>query len=306
MNPTPGESLVMNSPESYSRRQAWLLAIRPRTLGAGVIPVLVGLAVASRSVSVDAATALATALCASFLQITSNLANDYYDFVRGVDDEDRLGPLRVTQAGLLAPRSVLAATRASLAAALICGAWLIVVGGPAILAIGVAAAVCALASSAGPRPLSWYGLGDPLAFLFFGVVAVLGTVLLQGAGIGMVAVLASVPIGCLVTALIVVNNLRDIDSDTRAGKGTLAVRIGEAATRREYTALILAAYLLLIPLALASSAAGALLPLLSAPLALGELRAIAARGGSALNLSLVGTARLHVVFGVLLGAGLWL
>ncbi len=122
----------------------------------------------------------------------------------------------------------------------------------------------------------------------------------------MVAVLASVPIGCLVTALIVVNNLRDIDSDTRAGKGTLAVRIGEAATRREYAALVLAAYLVLIPLALASSAAGALLPLLSAPLALGELRAIATRGGAALNLSLVGTARLHVVFGVLLGVGLWL
>ena len=296
----------MDSTETYSRNQAWLLAIRSRTLGAGVIPVLVGLAVASRSVSVDVVTAFATVLCASFLQITSNLANDYYDFVRGVDDADRLGPLRVTQAGLLSPRSVLTATRASLAAALVCGAWLIVVGGPAILAIGVSAAVCALAYSAGPRPLSWYGLGDPLAFIFFGVVAVLGTVLLQGAAVGRVAVLASVPIGCLVTALIVVNNLRDIDSDTRAGKGTLAVRIGATATRREYNTLILGAYLGLIPLALACSAVGVLLPLLSAPLALSELKAIATRGGAALNLSLVGTARLHVVFGLLLTAGLWL
>ena len=282
---------------------AWILAVRPRTLGASVVPVCVGLAVAARSGALDVPVACVTVLCAMLLQITANLANDYHDFARGVDDDTRLGPLRVTQAGLLSPRVVLAATWATLLVALACGATLIAVGGMPILAIGVLAAAGALAYSAGPRPLSWYGLGDAMAFGFFGLAAVSGTVLLQGAVVDTVTLLAAVPVGCLVTALIVVNNLRDIDSDTRAGKRTLAVRIGAKATRLEYLLLVCTAYAT-VPVLAALVGPVALAPLLSVPLGVHEARALARRSGAELNSSLVGTARLHLVFGCLLAAGL--
>jgi len=298
----PGEQAGGTRPGSVA---AWVLAVRPRTLGASVVPVCVGLAVAARAQVLDVPVACVTLLCAMLLQITANLANDYHDFARGVDDDTRLGPLRVTQAGLLSPRVVRTATWTTLLVALACGAYLITIGGVPILAIGMLAAAGALAYSTGPRPLSWYGLGDAMAFVFFGPVAVVGTVILQGGGINAVTLLASVPVGCLVTALIVVNNLRDIDSDTRAGKRTLAVRIGAAATRREYALLVVGAYAT-VPLLMVFVGTGALTPLLSAPLGLHELRAIGNRGGGQLNQSLVGTARLHVVFGGLLAAGLCL
>lgn len=282
---------------------AWLLAVRPRTLGASVVPVCVGLAVAARGGALDLPVAGVTVLCAMLLQITANLANDYHDFARGVDDDTRLGPLRVTQAGLLSPRVVLAATWTTLLVALVCGATLITVGGMPILAIGMLAAAGALAYSAGPRPLSWYGLGDAMAFGFFGLAAVSGTVLLQGGVVDTVTLLAAVPVGCLVTALIVVNNLRDIDSDTRAGKRTLAVHIGVKATRGEYLLLLCVAYAA-VPLLAVLVGAVALAPLLSVPLGVREARALARRTGAELNSSLVGTARLHLVFGGLLVAGL--
>lgn len=283
---------------------AWLLAVRPRTLGASVVPVCVGLAAVARSAPVDIIVAIVTLLCAALLQVTANLANDYYDFVRGVDDERRLGPTRVTQAGLLSPRAVLVAARLTLATAIACGGYLVAVGGIFILAIGLAAAAGALAYSAGPRPLSWYGLGDLMAFTFFGPIAVAGTVVAQQAAVDHVALLAGLPLGCLVTALIVVNNLRDIDCDARAGKRTLAVRIGARATRLEHAVLVAGAYLAVLPLALGAAAPWTLLALVSLPLGIHETRSLWRRADAELNLSLVGTARLHAVFGMLLVVGL--
>jgi len=281
---------------------AWLLAVRPRTLGASVIPVVVGLALAARRHPLDVPVAMATLLASLLLQVATNLANDYYDYLSGVDAHDRLGPTRVTHAGLIEPRVVRAALVVALLLAACIGGYLISVGGLPIAAVGITAMAAAVAYSAGPWPLSWYGLGDMLAFVYFGIVAVCGTLYLQQGGIDANAVLTSLPVACLVTAIIVVNNLRDIPTDMRSGKRTLAVRLGERGSRLEYAGLVAAAFLLLDVLAV-TSRPWVLLPMLTAPLAVAEVRGVWQRSGSALNMSLAGTARLHMLFGALLALG---
>jgi 1,4-dihydroxy-2-naphthoate octaprenyltransferase len=280
-----------------------MAAARPRTLPAAVVPVLVGLAVASRSRALDWPTAAATLAAALLIQIGTNLANDYYDFVSGADTADRLGPQRITQAGLAEPSAVRGAALGVLAVAGAIGVRLVAVGGLPILVIGALSLVLAIAYTGGPWPLAHHGLGDLFVFLFFGVVAVNGTVWLQGVGPSMLSLAASLPVACLVTAILVVNNLRDIVTDARAGKRTLAVRLGAAAARAEYVSLVTLAFLL--PLGLAPFAGPRVLLALGAlPLAVIEVRALLRRAGRELNASLAGTARLHLVFGVLLAAGL--
>jgi 1,4-dihydroxy-2-naphthoate octaprenyltransferase len=280
-----------------------MAAARPRTLPAAVVPVLVGLAVASRSRALDWPTAAATLAAALLIQIGTNLANDYYDFVSGADTADRLGPQRITQAGLAEPSAVRGAALGVLAVAGAIGVRLVAVGGLPILVIGALSLVLAIAYTGGPWPLAHHGLGDLFVFLFFGVIAVNGTVWLQGVGPSMLSLAASLPVACLVTAILVVNNLRDIVTDARAGKRTLAVRLGAAAARAEYVSLVTLAFLL--PLALAPFAGPRVLLALGAlPLAVIEVRALLRRAGRELNASLAGTARLHLVFGVLLAAGL--
>lgn len=295
----------MNANHEMPKWKVWVLALRPPTLGASLIPVLVGLALASRTVELQPVVAAATAFCALLLQITTNLANDYFDFVSGIDTEERLGPVRVTQSGLLTPDEVKTGLKVVLAAAVLLGAYLVWAGGAVILGIGLAAIVFALAYSAGPFPLASYGMGEVLVFVFFGFAAVVGTHHLQGAAPEPALAWCSLAVASLAAAIIVVNNLRDIPTDTKAGKRTVATMLGESGTRAEYTMLIAAAYASLIPLALYTTP-WACLAALSLPLALSELRAIATRTGRELNGSLVGTARLHLVFGALLTAGLLL
>jgi len=282
----------------------WISAARPRTLPAAVVPVLVGLAVARRSGALDWGVAAATLAAALLIQIGTNLANDYYDFVSGADAADRLGPARVTQQGLASPAAVRRAAFVVLGAAAGAGAYLVSVGGLPILAVGVLSLASAVAYTGGPLPIAYHGLGDLFVFVFFGLVAVCGTAYLQTGSLSSLAVAAALPVACLVTAILVVNNLRDIPSDARAGKRTLAVRIGARATRLEYVLLISLAFLF-VPWIAAATGARALLALLATPLALVQVRALLAREGAALNLSLAGTARLHLVFGALLAAGLW-
>jgi 1,4-dihydroxy-2-naphthoate polyprenyltransferase len=281
----------------------WLAAARPRTLSAALAPVLVGLAVAMREQPLHWPAAVATLLAALLIQIGTNLANDYYDFVNGADTADRLGPPRITQAGLAAPAAVRRVALAVLALAAAIGVYLVIIGGWPILTIGVLSLVCALAYTGGPWPLAAHGLGEVFVFLFFGVLAVNGTVWLQTGGLSTLALLASLPVACLATAILVINNLRDIPTDARAGKRTLAVRIGATATRGEYLLLVTAAFF--CPLLLSRLAGpGVLLALAALPLALGEARALWRRTGAELNRSLAGTARLHLVFGVLLAIGI--
>jgi 1,4-dihydroxy-2-naphthoate octaprenyltransferase len=214
------------------------MAARPKTLAAAASPVLIGTGLAafhSRFRPLPAAAALAGAL---LIQIATNLANDYYDFVRGTDTAERVGPTRVTQAGLLAPAAVKRGMVTVIAVAVLVGLYLVAVGGWPILAIGVVSLVCAVAYTGGPFPLAYHGLGDVFVFVFFGLVAVAGTYWVQALALAPDALLAGAGVGALSTAILVVNNLRDLDTDARVGKRTLAVRIGRAATALEYTLLL--------------------------------------------------------------------
>lgn len=219
----------------------WLLATRPKTLPAAAAPVLVGAALAAFRGGFVALPALAALLGALLIQIATNLANDYFDFVKGADTEERVGPTRVTQAGLISPVAVRNAMLATLAAATVVGVYLVWVGGWPIALIGVVSLVCAVAYTGGPFPLAYHGLGDLFVFVFFGLIAVAGTVYVQVGSFPAEAWLAGAGIGAMSTAILVVNNLRDIGTDTKAGKRTMAVRLGVAGTRGEYLVLWLLA-----------------------------------------------------------------
>ncbi len=221
---------------------AWLLAIRPRTLPAALAPVLVGAAMAGARGLFDPLPALAALGAALLIQMATNLANDYFDFLKGGDTEARVGPTRVVQAGLLSPEAVWRATVITLAAALLLGVYLVVEGGIPILIIGVLSLACAVAYTGGPFPLAYRGLGDLFAFAFFGPVAVAGTVWVQSRTFHPEFVLAGVGVGALVTAILVVNNLRDRDTDALAGKRTTAVRFGVPGTRAFYLALLIVGF----------------------------------------------------------------
>jgi 1,4-dihydroxy-2-naphthoate polyprenyltransferase len=291
---------------AVTKPRAWLAAARPRTLLAAVAPVAVGTAVAAadgRARPGIALLALATALA---LQVAANFANDLFDFEKGADTEMRRGPARAVQSGWLAPREMRAgvAVAAALAAAL--GLGLVAAGGWPIAAAGVASLAAALAYTGGPWPLGYHGLGDACVFLFFGLVGVVGSCYVQTHEVTPLALAAAIPVGLLVTAILAVNNLRDIDTDARAGKRTLAVRFGERASRTYYAALVGLAFA--VPVALAASgwiSRAALLPLLTAPLAWRLVRTVArASDGPAWNAALAGTARLAALFGLLFAAGI--
>lgn len=287
--------------------RAWASAVRPKTLAAGAVPVVVGSALAAEAGAFQLLPALAALVGALLLQIGSNLANDVFDFLNGADDADRVGPARATQQGWLEPRQMMVGAAVVFGAAIVVGAYLVSLGGWPIVGIGLAGIVCAVAYTGGPVPLGYRGLGDPLVFLFFGPAAVLGTYYVQVGDLSWVAAGASASVGLLATAILVVNNLRDRHTDARAGKRTLAVRMGAAGARREYVALLGLAYA--IPAGLAAmglAGLGWLLPWLSGPLALRRVRAVTSLDGAALNGELAATARLTAVFGALLSVGVLL
>jgi 1,4-dihydroxy-2-naphthoate polyprenyltransferase len=281
--------------------RSWLLATRPRTLTAAVVPVVVGTAVAARSGQARPWIALVALVAAALLQIGTNLVNDWGDFRRGADGPDRLGPTRVTQAGLLAPGRVAVAGAAAFAAAAVLGLVLVAQAGWPILAIGAAAICAGVAYTAGPYPLAYHGLGEVFVFLFFGPVAVGGTELVQAGHVSALALVAAVPVGCLAAAILLVNNVRDVDGDRAAAKRTVAVRFGRGTGRALYAAVVAAAFA--TPLAMAIPAV--LITWLAAPLARAPLAAVLRHtDGPTLNAALGATARLHLVFGLLLAGGL--
>lgn len=240
---------------AVSRRQAWLLAIRPKTLGAGAAPVVIGLATAWKAGPIDALAAGCCLLTALFLQIASNLANDYGDCVSRVDTAERLGPLRVTQAGLLPPGHVKAAVAACLALGSLAGLYCVWHAGLGLLVLGMVCVVCAVLYTAGPYPLSHLGLGEAFAFVFFGPVACAGTHYALAGSVPPDVILAGAMPGTYAAATLAVNNLRDLATDAKAGKRTLAVRWGEPFARIETAALLLAAS---VPAALLAVVSGRL------------------------------------------------
>ena len=210
----------------------WLMAARPRTLPAAIAPVLVGSAAAVEAGDDFRWGAFAAALIGSiFIQIGTNLANDYSDAKRGADTADRLGPVRVTSAGLVAPRRVLYATWLAFAVAVAAGIYLATVAGPVIIAVGAASIAAGVLYTGGPRPYGYAGMGELFVFLFFGLVAVNGSYYVQLEELDWLPFWLSVSVGLLSTAILVVNNVRDLETDRRAGKRTLAVRLGRERTR---------------------------------------------------------------------------
>jgi 1,4-dihydroxy-2-naphthoate octaprenyltransferase len=271
-----------------------------------VVPVVVGSAVAWRHESFRPGAALAALVGAVFIQIGTNLANDLFDFGKGADSPARLGPPRVLAMGWLPPAAVRDGMVVSFAVAAIAGIYLIQVAGWLVFWIGLASVAAGVAYTAGPCALAYVGLGDLFVFLFFGFVAVLGTYFVQAGSVDPEAFLAAIPVGALATAILVVNNVRDLETDRAAGKRTLAVRLGRRACGAEYGALLFAAYA--IPLGLWAQgirSAWVLLPLATATLATRTLHAVTRHeDGPALNRALVDTARLHALFGILFAAGL--
>ena len=283
----------------------WWLAIRPKTLPAAASAVVVGTTLAWRAGGFLPGPALAALVIALLLQIGSNLANDVYDDERGADTTDRLGPTRVTQAGLLTRSQVKGGMKVVFAVAFALGLYLTWVRGWPVLVIGVVAIASAIAYTGGPYPLGYHGLGEVFVFLFFGVTAVVGTYWVQTGSAAAIAWVMSVPVGLLITAIIVVNNLRDIEQDRVAGKRTVSVRVGVRATRIEYAACVAVAYVVLaVAVAVRALPPHALLALLSLPLAYRAGRIVWTQAGEPLNQALAMTGQLALAFGVLFAVGL--
>jgi 1,4-dihydroxy-2-naphthoate octaprenyltransferase len=296
------------APARPSSLRIWMMAARPKTLPAGVAPVLVGTALAGYFHVFHPLRFVAALLGSVFIQVGTNLSNDYSDARRGADAEDRIGPVRVTAGGLVPPRQVLIATYVTFGLAVLCGVYLIVVAGWQLLLIGVASILAGVLYTGGPRPYGYEGLGEVFVFLFFGVAAVAGSYFAQTRSFDWESFALAVPVGLLAAALLVVNNTRDIDTDRRAGKRTLAVRLGRDRARDVYAAIVYLAY----PLALITWIFGPLKPWLwlcwlTAPLAVRVVRLVRNHtDGSSLNRALAMNGQLQLGFCVLLAAGLLL
>ncbi|MFZ1995679.1 MAG: 1,4-dihydroxy-2-naphthoate polyprenyltransferase [Solirubrobacteraceae bacterium] len=286
----------------------WLMAARPRTLPAAIAPVLVGTALAGFAHVFHPLRFVAALLGALFIQVGTNLSNDYSDARRGADAEDRLGPVRVTAGGLVPPRQVLIATYVSFGLAVLFGVYLIAVAGWELLLVGAASILAGVAYTGGPRPYGYEGLGEVFVFLFFGVVAVVGSFFVQVTALHWEAFALAVPVGLLAAAILIVNNARDIDSDRRAGKRTLAVKLGRERTRALYATVVYVAYVLApVTWVFGPTTAWVMLPWLTLPLATSAVRTVRTRtDGPSLNGALAKSGMLQLAFCMLLSAGLLL
>ncbi len=263
-----------------SRTKAWVMAARPQTLPAAAAPVIVGTGLAMAEGVFAPLPALMAFVGAALIQVGTNFANDYYDAIKGADTDDREGFTRVTQAGIISAERVKLATIVTFGLAILSGTYLVYVGGLPILVIGLVSVLCGWAYTGGPYPLGYHGLGDLFVFVFFGIVAVMGTFYVQAAAVAPVGAFpttapggtitleafgASLPIAAISTCIIVVNNVRDKETDAEAGKRTLAVRLGYRWSRVEYVALLVLAYLVPVWFWLEGFGLGVVLPLVSVP-----------------------------------------
>ncbi len=286
----------------------WLLAARPKTLAAGLTPVLIGTAMAASAHAFHLPSAAAAALGALLIQIGTNFANDYFDFVKGTDTEERVGPTRATQAGLVSPRVMLVATVLVFALSFLPGAYLIYRGGWPFLAIGIVSVICGVLYTGGPWPLGYLGLGDLFVLVFFGPVAVAGTYYVQALALTPDVLIAGFIPGLFSTAILTVNNLRDADTDVRTGKKTLAVRFGKTFARWEYVFCLVVPGIVL-PLYLCVHTGGhwfALSALATMALAVPLIKHVFySNDGVVLNDTLAGTGKLLLLFSIFFSIG-WL
>ncbi len=310
----------MSTTAEPSRREAWVIAARPQTLPAGGAPVVIGVAVAVSDGVFAPLPAVAALLGALLIQIGTNFANDYYDAKKGADTEEREGFTRVTAGGLIDPAQVKLAMIATYALAMVVGLYLVYLGGLPILLVGLSSIIAGILYTGGPYPYGYYGLGDLFVFIYFGIVAVAGTyyvqavttlgidplpVMVPAGTVTSASVLAGVGVGALATAVLVVNNIRDRETDKEAGKRTLAVTFGYKFSRLEFCILLGTAYLIPVVFWLGLSYHPAvLLPLLSGPFALKLMGVVLERtDGDALNPALERTGQLLAVYALLFAAG---
>ncbi len=292
---------------SAGKLRVWLVAARPKTLWAGIAPVIMGTAMAVDDGVFHALSALAALVGSVLIQVGTNYANDYFDFVKGTDTDERLGPARATQTGLVTPAEMKRATMVVFAAALIVGAYLVWRGGWPIVAIGLSAIACGVLYTGGPFPLGYLGIADVFVLVFFGPVAVAGTYWVQARSIDAYPLIAGLAPGLLSVALLTVNNLRDVDGDAEAGKKTLAVRFGPAFAKVEYLFCVLAACAIL-PLVLCLATRAHWLSLAGCgalALAFVPAHSVLRVTGPELNKTLAATGKMLLLFSVLWSAG-WL
>lgn len=283
----------------------WFLAARPKTLPASVAPILLGTGVAIHEGGFHAPTAIMALLTALLLQIAANFANDAFDFKRGADTHERTGPTRIVASGYVSANAVLWATALTLALAVLSGLALVWRGGWPFLLLGIFAVICAVAYTGGPWPLAYLGLGEVFVFLFFGPIAVTGTAYLQTLDLTVLSLAAAVPSGLMAVCILIVNNVRDLEQDRRANKHTVAVRIGDRASRREYV--LIQQLTLVLPFLFWSFGwlnAWSLLTILSWPFFWQLWRQIGERQGAALNPTLGATGRTSLIFNTLLAVAL--
>jgi len=283
----------------------WLIAIRPKTLPAAAAPVITGSALAFANHSFNGFIALACLVSALLLQIGSNLANDVFDYEKGADSGNRLGPTRVTQAGILSSKQVKAGIWFVFGLTALIGFYLTLRGGWPILILGVTAILSAIAYTGGPYPLGYHGFGDLFVFIFFGLGATTGTYYLQVGTVGPVVWWMASAMGCLTVSILVVNNLRDIENDRRVKKMTMAVRFGAKGAKIEYAVMLFFAYSIpLITWLLGVGSPWGMVTWFSIPLAVYWVRFINRNIGLALNKALAGTGQIELFYAVLFAMGM--
>jgi 1,4-dihydroxy-2-naphthoate octaprenyltransferase len=294
----------MTEPASLSKFQIWILATRPKTLPAAAASAILGNVLALAEGKLSLLPAMATLLISVLLQIGANFANDLFDFQRGADTIQRLGPTRVTQAGLLAPKQVKLGMGLVFGLSILLGIYLTWIAGWPVIIIGASAILAALAYTGGPFPFGYHSLGDLFVFIFFGLAAVCGSYFVQTLTLSTPAIGAGVAMGLLITNILVVNNLRDIETDRSANKITLAVRWGEKGTRLEYLVCLCLTYSVpVILIFVTGSNYGSLLTWLSIPIAIRLYREVNTLSGRPLNRTLAGTANLALIYALLFSAG---
>ena len=291
--------------QNISKAESWFLASRPKTLLASVVPVIIGTSIAAYDKKFQPLAALIALICSLLIQIGTNFVNDLYDFLSGADTEERKGPVRVLASGLITIKEMRTAIILTFSVTFILGLYLVYLGGWIILLIGILSIMAGYAYTAGPFPLAYNGLGDIFVFIFFGLVATVGTHFVQALQFSYLALLASIPVGALITNILVVNNYRDIKEDMSAGKKTLAVIFGERFTRIQYVAGIVISYLVLIVVYfMFKQNLLVFLPLLSLPISVKLVKMIYTLHGKELNKTLELTAKFSALYGILFAVGI--
>jgi 1,4-dihydroxy-2-naphthoate polyprenyltransferase len=297
--------MTISKSNTLTKFDAWILASRPRTLLAAVVPVIVGSSIAINDDVFKPIAAMIALICSILIQVGTNFVNDLFDFLHGKDTHQRKGPKRAVAAGWISPREMKIGIILSFGFSFLLGMYLVYLGGLTILLIGILSIAAGIAYTAGPFPLAYNGLGDIAAFLFFGLIGTVGTYYVQAGDISALSFWASIPVGALITNILVVNNYRDREEDKSNGKNTLAVLFGERFTRMQYVSFMFVSYTILFVVYFTyKNSFFVFLPLLSLPLSLRVIKMIFTLHGHELNKTLELTAKLSALYGVLFAIGI--